>query len=191
MSIKDAIKAWEEKHQKPASEATLVKMIMCQPFIIKMDSSLGTLAKVEQLSLSTNQIEKISNLHGLAYLRVLSLGRNNLKKIEGLDAVAHTLEELWVSYNQIEKLNGVEVCKKLKILYASNNKIKAWDGIAQIQTLPVLEDLLLCGNPLEEKLSADGTWVAEITKKIPVLRKLDGKTIIREDAGGDEDDKAE
>lgn len=90
------------------------------------------------LALSTNLIDKISNLHGLcillihlllACLKILSLGRNAIKKIEGLDAVADTLEELWLSYNQIERLNGVECCKKLKVLYASNNKIKAWDGV--------------------------------------------------------------
>ncbi|KAL5039058.1 hypothetical protein RTP6_006275 [Batrachochytrium dendrobatidis] len=188
MPIKDAIKAWE-KHQKPAAEATVVKMMMCQPFLVKLDNSLGTLLKVEHLALSTNQIEKISNLHGLSYLRVLSLGRNNIKKIEGLDAVADTLEELWVSYNQIEKLNGVEVCKKLKILYASNNKIKAWDGLSPAQSLPALEDMLLYGNPLEEKYTLEGTWVTEITKRFPVLRKIDAKPIIREDAGGDEEEK--
>ncbi|KAI8922720.1 hypothetical protein BC831DRAFT_404630 [Entophlyctis helioformis] len=188
MAIKDAIKAWEEKHQQNAAEATVVKLLMCQPFIVKMDASLAQLAKVEHLALSTNMIEKISNLHGLSYLRVLSLGRNYIKKIEGLEAVADTLEELWISYNLIEKLNGVECCKKLKILYASNNKIKAWDGIATAQTLPVLEDLLLFGNPLEEKATADGNWVQEMSKRFPVLRKLDGRPIIREDAKGEDDD---
>jgi dynein light chain 1 len=114
------------------------------------------------LSLSTNQIEKISNLQGLRmsllmarsikkylaayaarfkfliveFLRKLSLGRNYIKKIEGLDAVADTLEELWVSYNQIERLNGVECCKKLKVLYASNNKIKAWEGVNVLVCFP-------------------------------------------------------
>lgn len=87
------------------------------------------LANVEQLSLSTNQIEKISNLQGMPKLRILSLGRNNIKKIEGLEAVSETLEELWISYNQIERLNGIECCKKLRVLYAANNKVKAWDGV--------------------------------------------------------------
>ncbi|KAL2919937.1 hypothetical protein HK105_200003 [Polyrhizophydium stewartii] len=174
MAIKDAIKAWEDKHQKVAAEATVVKLFMSQPLIVKMDASLATLAKVE-----------------LPCLRILSLGRNNIKKIEGLDAVADTLEELWVSYNQIEKLNGVECCKKLKILYASNNKIKAWDGVTPAQALPVLEDLLLVGNPIEEKCTADGNWVQEVSKKFPVLKKLDGRMIIREDAMGDDEEKAE
>jgi dynein light chain 1, axonemal len=87
---------------------------------------------IRHLSISSNQIDKISNLQGLSCLKILSLGRNSIKKIEGLDAVAETLEELWLSYNMIEKLNGVEMCKKLKNLYLSNNKIKTWDAIASI-----------------------------------------------------------
>ncbi|KAJ3195979.1 taspase, threonine aspartase, 1 [Irineochytrium annulatum] len=149
-----------------------------------MDASLAQLAKCEQLGLSTNQIEKISNLNGLSCLRILSLGRNSIKKIEGLDAVSDTLEELWVSYNQIERLNGIECCKKLKVLYASNNKIKLWEGVTPLQSLPLLEDLLLVGNPIEEKCTADGTWTAEISKKFTSLKKLDGKPIIREDELG-------
>ncbi|KAI8615819.1 hypothetical protein BC830DRAFT_1120884 [Chytriomyces sp. MP71] len=181
-SIKDAIKMWEEKTGQQAAEATVVKLISVQPaFIMKMDASLASLLKVEQLALSTNQIEKISNLNGLGSLKILSLGRNSIKKIEGLDAVADTLEELWISYNQIERLNGIECCKKLKVLYASNNKIKAWEGVTSLQALPQFEDLLLVGNPLEEKCSADGNWITEISKKFPTLRKLDGKPIIRED----------
>ena len=86
---------------------------------------------LRKLSLSTNAIEKISNLSGLrkrnvvddkpflfvlsiAYillerLKTLSIGRNNLKKLEQLEPVADTLEQLWCSYNNVEKLNGVQV----------------------------------------------------------------------------------
>lgn len=56
------------------------------------------------LTLSTNNIEKISSLSGMENLRILSLGRNLIKKIENLDAVADTLEELWLSYNQVVSL---------------------------------------------------------------------------------------
>ncbi len=45
----------------------------------------------------------------------------------------------------------------------------------------MLEEILLQGNPLEEKLSADGTWRDEISKKFSILKKLDGKPIIRDD----------
>ncbi len=54
--------------------------------------------------MSTNNIEKISNLAGLTQLEVLSLGRNCIRKLEGLEPVAGTLKQLWISYNSIEKL---------------------------------------------------------------------------------------
>ncbi|OUM61603.1 hypothetical protein PIROE2DRAFT_12340, partial [Piromyces sp. E2] len=176
----------EEKNGTPATEATVIKLLMQQPFITKMDATLQTLTACEQLSLSTNNIEKISNLNGLK-LRVLSLGRNNIKKIEGLDAVSETLEELWISYNLIEKFNGIECCKKLKVLYASNNKVKAWEGITCLNSLPALEDVLLSGNPLEEKCTAEGTWRDEFTKRYTQVKKLDGKPIIREEEEGEEE----
>jgi hypothetical protein len=56
------------------------------------------------LSLSTNNIEKISNLTGMENLKILSLGRNQIKKLENMDAVSDTLEELWISYNLLDKL---------------------------------------------------------------------------------------
>lgn len=127
-----------------------------------------------------------------ANLKILSLGRNCIKKIEGLEAVAETLEELWISYNQIERLNGIECCKRLKILYASNNKIKAWDAITCLvsffkrgstfkKDVPA-EDVLLQGNPLEEKLTLEGHWISEMSTRFPKLKKLDGKVVIRDDA---------
>lgn len=49
------------------------------------------------------------------------------------------------------------------------------------QSLPDLSDLLLAGNPIEEKCTADGNWVSEIAKKFPTVKKLDSKPIIREE----------
>lgn len=69
-----------------------------QPPIQKMDPGLKEVAHVEQLSLSTNQIERIANLNGFTNLKTLSLGRNNIKNFAGLEQVADTLENLWISY---------------------------------------------------------------------------------------------
>ena len=51
-----------------------------------------------------------------------------------------------------------------------------------------MNDLLLQGNPIEEKGTADGNWMADMAKKIPGLKRLDGKPIIREDAGEEKTD---
>jgi dynein light chain 1 len=49
LAIKDALKIWEDKHQKVAAESQVVKLFMMQPFIIKMDASLSILVKCEYL----------------------------------------------------------------------------------------------------------------------------------------------
>jgi len=89
------------------------------------------------LSLSTNNIEKISSLSGMDCLTVLSLGRNLIKKIENLDGVADTLEELWISYNLIDKLTNIEKLTKLRVLYMHNNKVRLPRGNpTSLTTLP-------------------------------------------------------
>lgn len=50
-----------------------------------------------------------------------------------------------------------------------------------------IEDLLLSGNPLEEKITSDGPkdndlWEKEIANRFIRVKKLDGKPIFREDA---------
>uniref|UniRef100_A0A8C9SDH2 Dynein axonemal light chain 1 n=1 Tax=Scleropages formosus TaxID=113540 RepID=A0A8C9SDH2_SCLFO len=97
------------------------------------------------------------------------------------DAVGDTLEELWISYNLIEKLKGIHVMKKLRVLYMSNNLVKEWGEFLKLADLPALVDLVFVANPLEEKHSADGTWIDEATKRLPKLKKLDGTPVIKQD----------
>ncbi|CAH8681324.1 unnamed protein product [Schistosoma rodhaini] len=139
--------------------------------------------KFRKLSLSTNCIEKISNLNGLKNLKILSLGRNNIKNLTGLEPVGDTLEQLWISYNSIEKMKGINVLKKLKVLYMSNNFVKDWSEFQKLADLPVLEDLLFVGNPLEE--NSGDNWREEACKRLPKLKKLDGVPVLH-DEGDDE-----
>ncbi|XP_034531824.1 dynein light chain 1, axonemal [Notolabrus celidotus] len=185
-TVKDALAKWEEKSGEKGSEATAIKLYAQVPPIEKMDSALSTLTKCEKLSLSTNCIEKITNLNGMKNLRILSLGRNNIKLLTGLEAVGDTLEELWISYNLIEKLRGLHHMKKLKVLYISNNLVKDWGEFMKLAEMPCLVDLVFVGNPLEEKYSAEGTWMDEASKRLPNLKKLDGTPVIKE-----EEDEAE
>ncbi|NXI65327.1 DNAL1 protein, partial [Anseranas semipalmata] len=189
-TIKEALAKWEEKNGQKASEAKEVKLYGQIPPVERMDESLSTLVNCEKLSLSTNCIERIANLNSLKNLRILSLGRNNIKNLNGLEAVGDTLEELWISYNFIEKLRGIRVMKKLKVLYMSNNLVKDWDVLsmfhnlvgvftfvvaaefARLAELPLLEDLVFVGNPLQEKYASD--WIEEASKRVPKLKKLDG-----------------
>jgi len=45
-----------------------------------------------------------------------------------------------------------------------------------------IEDLLLQGNPLEEKCTLDGNYEKEISTRFLKVKKLDGKVVFREDA---------
>ena len=100
-----------------------------------MDATLSTLKACKHLSLSTNNIEKISSLSGMDNLTILSLGKNLIKKIENLDGIADTLEELWMSYNLVASLANVEKLTKLRILYMSNNKIDKFSELDKLGEL--------------------------------------------------------
>ncbi|OAF67486.1 Dynein light chain 1, axonemal [Intoshia linei] len=179
-TIKEALAKWEAQSGLKASESEEIALFAQNPPIEKMDASLSTLSTCTKLSISTNCIEKIANLNGLKNLKILSLGRNNIKSMTGLEAVGDTLEELWISYNQIEKLKGVNVLKKLKILYISNNLVKDWAEFNKLADLPNLEELLMVGNPLEDKHKEEGDWRDLSINKLKNLKKLDGIPIIRE-----------
>ncbi|XP_072314357.1 dynein axonemal light chain 1-like [Eucyclogobius newberryi] len=152
-----------------------------------MDASLATLTNCEQLSLSTNCIDKITNLNGLKNLKILSLGRNNIKALTGLEAVGETLEQLWISYNSVEKLKGVQNLKNLKVLYMSNNLVKDWVEFERLSKLMCLVELVFTGNPLEDKHSSEGNWSEEASKKIPHLKKLDGALVFRENVAEEDE----
>ena len=82
-TIKAALKKWEETTGKKAGEAVEVKLIGVYPPIEKMDHTLAALTSCEKLSLSTNMITSIQNLHNLKCLKILSLGRNLIKSLAG------------------------------------------------------------------------------------------------------------
>ncbi|NXC15540.1 DNAL1 protein, partial [Corythaeola cristata] len=173
-TIKEALAKWEEKNGQKASEAKEVKLYGQIPPVERMDESLSTLVNCEKLSLSTNCIERIANLNSLKEGRYTSAYLSSPVIFQ--EAVADTLEELWISYNFIEKLRGIRVMKKLKVLYMSNNLVKDWAEFVRLAELPLLEDLVFVGNPLQEKYASDqkNNWIEEATKRVPKLKKLDG-----------------
>ncbi|XP_077965892.1 dynein axonemal light chain 1-like [Styela clava] len=178
-SIKDALSKWEAENEEKAPESKMVKLCGQLPPIEKMDASLSTLSSCEQLSLSSNCIEKIANLNGLKNLKILSLARNNIKNLNGLEAVGDTLTELWISYNFIEKLKGIHVLKKLQILYMSNNSVKDANEFKKLADLPCLVELLFEGNPLKETKGDD--YMDFVMGALPKLKKLDNQPIVRND----------
>ena len=54
-----ALQAWAAKEETPLEEAKIVKIYAQIPPINKMDNSLNQLVACEQLSMSTNAIDRI------------------------------------------------------------------------------------------------------------------------------------
>jgi dynein light chain 1, axonemal len=182
-----ALQAWAAKEETPLEEAKIVKIYAQIPPINKMDNSLNQLVACEQLSMSTNAIDRILPLPGLKALKILSLGRNNLKKVDAALAQDHgnTLEQLWVSYNKIGSLDGINQLQALEVLYMSNNNITSVDELAKLAGLPKLRDVLFIGNPFANGFDK-AEYRVEVIKRIPQISKLDGEMITpveRESAG--------
>mmetsp|Transcript_6573 Transcript_6573/g.16812 ORF Transcript_6573/g.16812 Transcript_6573/m.16812 type:complete len:197 (-) Transcript_6573:72-662(-) len=177
-TVKEAIKNFETEKGVVAANEERVLLFAQVPPIEKMDATLSTLKACKHLSLSTNNIEKISSLSGMDNLMVLSLGRNLIKKVENLDGVADTLEELWVSYNLIEKLANIEKLTKLRILFMSNNKIADFKELDKLGEIGALQELLLVGNPIYTEAEDPSTlgcdYRVQVLKRVPSLIKLDG-----------------
>jgi dynein light chain 1 len=60
----------------------------------------------------------------------------------------------------------------------SNNACKDWGEFSKLQELPLLEDLLFVGNPLEETHTAAGDWRKQVANRLKGLKKLDGKNYL-------------
>ncbi|XP_054706498.1 dynein axonemal light chain 1-like [Uloborus diversus] len=176
IALKDALKKWAEKTGESPAEATVVKLNGWIPSIDKLDASLATLCNCEKLSLSTNIIDKLTNLNSLTNIKILSIGRNNLKSFNGIESIAEILEELWASYNNIDKLKPVASLKNLKVLYMSNNNLKDINELKHLAELENLEDLVLKGCPLENNLGDN--YRMKVAEVLPQLKKLDGTSLI-------------
>jgi len=51
---------------------------------------------------------------------------------------------------------GLEKLIGLRVLYCSNNKLREWPEVERLKALPVLEELLLAGNPLHMEYKERG-----------------------------------
>ncbi|KAH0573210.1 Dynein light chain [Spironucleus salmonicida] len=193
VSCKDAIKLYAQKvtdelrkdnPEAPEAKPEELKEVLLYyqyPPMDKMDASLQTLKECEKLSLSSNNIDKITGISNLPHLKILSLGRNAIKKIEGLDGVKDTLQQLWISHNLIEKLHPLLTLKNLQVLYMACNNINSWGEIERLSELPNLQEISFIGNPLQIS-TAD--WRKQVFKRLPNLKKLDGVPPSDEDLAG-------
>ncbi|XP_037933123.1 dynein light chain 1, axonemal-like [Teleopsis dalmanni] len=175
-SVKTAITAWELKNNIPAAQAVEMGLQFQWPPIERMDASLAELVKCRKLSLSTNMIDRITGINSLTNLKILKLSRNKIRSLNGIEFLAYTLEELSVSYNYIEQLKPIDTMKALKVFHVANNLVSDWTNF-DLMAAPPLEFMSFLGNPLEESLS-DEIYKAEVKKRLPNLKYLDGDPIV-------------
>lgn len=69
--------------------------------------------------------------------------------------------------------------------------MREWREFEHLSELPCLEDLVFIGNPLEEEATVNGNYTQQVSKRLLLLKKLDGYPIIREEEGDGEDDNVE
>lgn len=100
-------------------------------------SGLDTLTNLTELNLANNTIRKLAALGALTNLTELNLQHNAAVSLDALKNLTN-LEKLDVSYNSLEKLAPLASCSKLAWLDASNNKLTELDGVEKISSLTYL-----------------------------------------------------
>lgn len=123
------------------------------------------------MSLQNNVIEFIENLEDLN-IETLNFAQNKIKMIDGLSTLKK-LTSLDLSRNDITKLKGLEQNEFLRFLDMSGNKIDKVGQVSYIEELPLLTELDMSFNPIQERKC----YRLQILYKIPQLRKLDGVDI--------------
>ena len=177
ISLREAIRRWEQKTGQAPAEATEVSLICQLPNPLeRLDNEINQFENCEKLSLSTNAIIQIVPMQRLKNLKILSLARNNIRKIQNLEDVAATLEQLWLSYNNIGDLNNMAPLQKLTHFYISNNKIGRWEEIAKCSQLSDLRIVLFIGNPCYTAPTKQENWPMVI-RNIPNVETVDGATV--------------
>lgn len=121
--------------------------------------------------MQNNAIEFIENLENLN-IETLNLAQNKIKMISGLSTLKK-LTRFDLSRNDITKLKGLEQNEYLRFLDVSGNKIDKARQVSYIEELPLLTELDMSFNPIQERKC----YRLQILYKIPQLRKLDGVEI--------------
>ncbi|XP_074644110.1 leucine-rich repeat and guanylate kinase domain-containing protein-like isoform X2 [Tubulanus polymorphus] len=123
-----------------------------------------------KLNVDNNNIQKIQGLQNCMRLKHLSLAHNQIEKIEGLDKLPVTYLNL--RYNKIRKIEQMTSLRYIQTLNLSGNKIRSLKGledhpflenidlefnevidiaeIQYVQDLPMLRNLNLLRNPIQE-----------------------------------------
>ncbi|NWR95025.1 LRGUK protein, partial [Furnarius figulus] len=104
---------------------------------------------LSHLSLSHNRLRAIQGLQNLP-IKTLHLGSNQLEKVTGMESLK-ALRNLDLSCNKITSLQGLEEHDLLEVINLEDNQIAELQELHWIEDLPLLRDLNLLKNPLQEQ----------------------------------------
>ena len=92
---------------------------------------------LRRLLLDNNAIGRIQGIASLAHLQYLSLSNNQIQSIEGLDSLP--IKHLDLANNQIQRLENLHTLVLLQVLVVSGNQISSLSGLQNCKALNVLE----------------------------------------------------
>lgn len=134
-------------------------------------TGLEKCTSLQHVNLADNNIHTICGFGHLP-IRTLSLASNQIKDITGLENLK-SLQTLDLSSNQITGLEGLEGLEFLQTLSLQDNEICQISEIAFIEDLPLLHELNLLKNPVQEQAEY---WLS-VLFMLPRLTELDQKKI--------------
>ncbi|OQR97804.1 protein phosphatase 1 regulatory subunit 7 [Achlya hypogyna] len=158
-----------------------------------MATGLQTLAALEYLNLSDNELTSIGNVENLKKLEeinvagnkltslggvyptsltVLRVDRNRISDITALPVLA-ALTELYLQGNAIDDVSVlVDRAPVLETLDIRNNRVRSTADLRALQAYATLEDLWLRGNPC----TLSETYLVDVLDFVPTLQFLDDLT---------------
>ena len=154
--------------------------------IKKIENLDGVADTLEELWISYNLIDKLTNIEKLTKLRILYMSNNKVSCVRMLywnDKSVHMSTEQWCSplaLHQYIELSCLPPCTALRLRWSKSNlflQIASWGEIEKLQALENLEELLLVGNPIFEASGSEQTklkseWRIEVGLEIFFSRIL-------------------
>ncbi|XP_041266908.1 leucine-rich repeat-containing protein 23 [Onychostruthus taczanowskii] len=146
----------------------------------KIETVLGLshdhLFSLQVLELRGNKIKTTAGL-GVSKLKKLYLAKNTICSLEGLEEFEQ-LEILHLRDNKLEALDGFSNSMKcLQYLNLRSNGIKSFQEVEKLHVLPMLQALVLMGNPCAE----EPDYRLQVLSRLPQLQRLDKELVDEEE----------
>lgn len=117
--------------------------------ISAIDKSIIYLRPVQHLNLTSNRLIDIDHLNHLNQLNELDLSHNSIELISNWHQKLGNLSRLILTANKIRAVEGLSRLYSLEYLDLRNNQIVLTTDVRPLGHLPVIREVFLTGNPLE------------------------------------------